>query len=153
MEGLDINSLEEEALKRKKRLENLKRKAENEKDTHKDNLKPKFRSYKPLDKTLKEDSQEENGKDTGIEEQIQDQLELLKTPITIDEIDITNLAPRKQDWDLKRDISKKLEKLEWLTQKAIAELIRERLKMNQESIFEAVATAELQSEKSDLKQS
>lgn len=38
-----------------------------------------------------------------------------------------NLAPRKIDWDLKRDIAAKLEKLERRTQRAIAELIRERL--------------------------
>jgi len=34
------------------------------------------------------------------------------------------LAPRKPDWDLKRDVAKKLEKLERRTQRAIAELIR-----------------------------
>lgn len=50
----------------------------------------------------------------------------------IDEIDIANLAPRKPDWDLKRDVSKKLEKLEKRTQRAIAELIRDRLKNNQQ---------------------
>lgn len=70
--------------------------------------------------------------------------------MVIDEIDITNLAPRKPDWDLKRDVSKKLERLERRTQKAIAELIRERLKMNQfEDISQAVnvATAQVQAEK------
>ncbi len=36
-----------------------------------------------------------------------------------------NLAPRKPDWDLKRDVAKKLEKLERRTQRAIAQLIRE----------------------------
>ena len=35
-----------------------------------------------------------------------------------------NLAPRKPDWDLKRDVAKKLEKLERRTQRAIAALIR-----------------------------
>jgi len=35
------------------------------------------------------------------------------------------LAPRKIDWDLKRDISKKLDKLERRTQKAILELLSE----------------------------
>lgn len=34
------------------------------------------------------------------------------------------LAPRKPDWDLKRDVAKKLEKLERRTQRAIAQLIR-----------------------------
>lgn len=38
--------------------------------------------------------------------------------------DLSNLAPRKPDWDLKRDVAKKLEKLEKQTQRAIAELIR-----------------------------
>jgi len=33
------------------------------------------------------------------------------------------LAPRKIDWDLKRDISKKLEKLEKRTQKAVVEIL------------------------------
>jgi len=37
--------------------------------------------------------------------------------------DLVKLAPRKPDWDLKRDIAKKLEKLERRTQRAIAELI------------------------------
>ena len=51
--------------------------------------------------------------------------------------DFTNLAPKKPDWDLKRDIGPKLEKLEKRTQKAIAELIRERLK--EEDLANAVA--------------
>lgn len=41
--------------------------------------------------------------------------------------DLLNLAPRKPDWDLKRDVAKKLAKLEKRTQRAIAVLIRERL--------------------------
>lgn len=41
--------------------------------------------------------------------------------------DLVNLAPRKPDWDLKRDVAKKLAKLDKRTQRAIAILIRERL--------------------------
>lgn len=52
--------------------------------------------------------------------------------------DLHNLAPRKPDWDLKRDVDKKLEKLEKRTQKAIAELIRDRLKMGQEDLASVV---------------
>ena len=44
-----------------------------------------------------------------------------------------NLAPRKPDWDLKRDIKAKLEKLERRTKRAIAEMIRERLKESAKS--------------------
>ena len=45
-----------------------------------------------------------------------------------DEVDLLNLAPRKPDWDLKRDIKTKLERLDRRTKRAIAEMIRERLK-------------------------
>lgn len=62
----------------------------------------------------------------------------MKTPIVVDDIDISTLAPRKPDWDLKRDVAKKFEKLERRTQKAIAELIRDRLKAGQENILQAV---------------
>lgn len=44
---------------------------------------------------------------------------------------MNTLAPRKPDWDLKRDIEKRMLKLERRTQRAIAELIRERLKGEQ----------------------
>lgn len=63
---------------------------------------------------------------------MKEQLEAAKSGVVIDELDITNLAPRKPDWDLKRDVAKKLEKLERRTQKAIAELIRDRLKERQD---------------------
>lgn len=73
---------------------------------------------------------------------IQNQLDLMKTPMEVNDIDISNLAPRKVDWDLKRDISKKLQKLERRTQKAITELIRERLQeKNQENILLSVNVA------------
>lgn len=42
-----------------------------------------------------------------------------------------NIAPRKPNWDLKRDVAKKMEKLDRMTQKAIVELLREKI-ANQE---------------------
>lgn len=48
--------------------------------------------------------------------------------MVIDQLDVASLAPRKPDWDLKRDVAPKLAKLERQTQRAIAELIWERLK-------------------------
>ena len=60
------------------------------------------------------------------------------------------MAPRKPDWDLKRDSAKKLEKLERRTQRAIAELIRERLKEGGEKdlaqAMDAATTAALEEE-------
>lgn len=89
---------------------------------------PKFRSYTPQDEAIKENAIIATLEPVDLEAEVQSQLELLRTPIVIDEIDIANLAPRKPDWDLKRDVSKKLEKLELRTQRAIAELIRVRLR-------------------------
>ncbi|XP_037819452.1 coiled-coil domain-containing protein 12 [Lucilia sericata] len=144
----NLGKLTEESIKRKERLRQLREKAKkneaNKNDPQKEEKLPKpiFRSYRPQNETTEGEilPQEPSG---DIETAVEDQLELLKQPIIIDEIDITNLAPRKPDWDLKRDVSKKLERLERRTQKAIAELIRERLKKNQQGndIFQAVNVA------------
>lgn len=60
--------------------------------------------------------------------------------VVLQDLDISSLAPRKPDWDLKRDVAKKLEKLERRTQKAIAELIWERLKQGNEDNIGALVT-------------
>ncbi|KAG7190874.1 hypothetical protein KM043_006935 [Ampulex compressa] len=137
-----IGSLEEEALKRKERLQALKRKNEDSKEIKSDALiklpKPKFRSYKPQDDSLKEQVLG-NAKPGDVESEVQDQLSAANSKVVIEELDISNLAPRKPDWDLKRDVSKKLEKLERRTQKAIAELIRERLKQGQHDLAAVVS--------------
>jgi coiled-coil domain-containing protein 12 len=44
------------------------------------------------------------------------------------EVDLVDLAPRKPNWDLKRDLDVKLAKLERRTDLAIAQIIRERLR-------------------------
>jgi len=43
------------------------------------------------------------------------------------ELDLFNIAPKRANWDLKRDMEKKLAKLERQTQQAIHTLIRQRL--------------------------
>ncbi|XP_011312115.1 coiled-coil domain-containing protein 12 [Fopius arisanus] len=130
-----VGTLEEEALKRKERLAELKKKKDHceQKNTEqKTNLpKPRFRSYKPQDENLKEHVLE-----TGISVELEKENpeEGTRSKAVIEELDIGSLAPRKPDWDLKRDVSKKLEKLERRTQKAIAELIIERIKKDKEDI-------------------
>jgi coiled-coil domain-containing protein 12 len=42
---------------------------------------------------------------------------------------VTSMAPKKINWDLKRDISDKLAKLERRTQKAIVGMLKERLEL------------------------
>ncbi|XP_001654122.2 coiled-coil domain-containing protein 12 [Aedes aegypti] len=139
-----VGKLEEEALKRKERLKNLKRKQEfaNGESDQKAEVVPKpvFRNYRPESEEIKETALEEI-KPADVEAEVSSQLEMMQAPIVIEEIDIANLAPRKPDWDLKRDVSKKLEKLERRTQKAIAELIRDRLKAGQDDILQAVNVA------------
>ncbi|KAG5899941.1 hypothetical protein JTB14_002489 [Gonioctena quinquepunctata] len=130
-----IGHLEDEALKRREKLKGLKRKREGgiEKtngNTNDDSLHlptPKFRSYKPANEEL-HDFVVELAKPGDVTAEVQDQLESAKSEMVIDQLDVTSLAPRKPDWDLKRDVAKKLAKLGRQTQRSIAELIRDRLK-------------------------
>ncbi|TDL25026.1 mRNA splicing factor [Rickenella mellea] len=43
------------------------------------------------------------------------------------ELDLTNIAPKRPNWDLKREMEKKMAKLDRKTQEAIHTLIRQRL--------------------------
>ncbi|CAL1528363.1 unnamed protein product [Lymnaea stagnalis] len=140
-----VGTLNDEALKRKDRLKAMREKHTvlNENNTEADPVekeklpKPTFRSYKPESQSLKEQTKEAV-KPADVKESIKDQLEAGKTDHVVTEVDLSNLAPRKPDWDLKRDVSKKIEKLEKRTQRAIAELIRERLKASQEDLASVV---------------
>ncbi|CAG9837055.1 unnamed protein product [Diabrotica balteata] len=144
-----IGRLEDEALKRKERLKNLKRKRQsdssqgnNKKGTEGEALPtPSFRSYKPINESLNEFAL--NPAEPGdVTTQVKNQLESAKSNVVIDQLDVTSLAPRKPDWDLKRDVAKKLAKLEKQTQKAIAELIRNRLRESKQEDLAAIVNAE-----------
>ena len=86
-----------------------------------------FRSYQPESDALKQDVVPE-AKPGDVSEHIKDEISKENQGLVVNELDFVSLAPRKPDWDLKRDVAPKLDKLERRTQKAIAELIRERLK-------------------------
>uniref|UniRef100_A0A1E1W961 Cwf18 pre-mRNA splicing factor n=1 Tax=Pectinophora gossypiella TaxID=13191 RepID=A0A1E1W961_PECGO len=141
-----VGSLEEQALKRKERLKNLKRKNPSNENTTSETSsegivlpKPKFRSYNPQDEKLQE-SKLEDAQPVEVEEEVKDLLEAGKEKVVLQDLDISSLAPRKPDWDLKRDVAKKLEKLERRTQKAIAELIWERLQEGTQDDLGAMVT-------------
>ncbi|RWS26947.1 coiled-coil domain-containing protein 12-like protein [Leptotrombidium deliense] len=128
-----VSRLLEAALQRKRKLTELdksSKKHENlntEEKTKSALPTPKFRSYNPQDESLKV------SKIPSIGPMPLEEAETNGTnnePI-IQEVELSNLAPRKVDWDLKRNIAKKLEKLDKRTQRAIAELIRERLKASE----------------------
>ncbi|XP_034340016.1 coiled-coil domain-containing protein 12 isoform X2 [Arvicanthis niloticus] len=97
----------------------------------------RLRNYVPEDEDLKR-WRVPQAKPVAVEEKVKEQLEAAKPEPVIEEVDLANLAPRKPDWDLKRDVAKKLEKLEKRTQRAIAELIRERLKGQEDILASAV---------------
>ncbi|KAK3604478.1 hypothetical protein CHS0354_019069 [Potamilus streckersoni] len=128
----EVGTLQDAALKRKERLKNLKNQQnvkgpddheDGDTESKKEKLpKPIFRSYRPQDESLKEGVLPE-AKPVDASDKIQSHLEASKSEQLLDEVDLVNLAPRKPDWDLKRDVAKKLEKLERKTQRAIAELI------------------------------
>uniref|UniRef100_A0A8C8SWU5 Coiled-coil domain-containing protein 12 n=1 Tax=Peromyscus maniculatus bairdii TaxID=230844 RepID=A0A8C8SWU5_PERMB len=80
------------------------------------------------DEDLKRRRRVPQGRPVVTEENVKEQLEAAKPEPVIEEVDLANLKPRKLAWDLKRDVAKKLEKLEKQTQTAIAELVREPLK-------------------------
>ncbi|XP_059154718.1 coiled-coil domain-containing protein 12-like [Physella acuta] len=136
-----VGKLNEEALKRKDRLKALREKSStyrSEENVEKEKLPgPTFRSYKPESDSLQERTKPAV-KPADVITSIKDELESGKTDHIVTEVDLSNLAPRKPDWDLKRDVSKKIEKLEKRTQRAIAELIRERLKASQGDLASVV---------------
>uniref|UniRef100_H2LVR2 Coiled-coil domain containing 12 n=1 Tax=Oryzias latipes TaxID=8090 RepID=H2LVR2_ORYLA len=156
-----VGSLQEQALKRKERLKALRDKKlhvsfrpqedgepENKKaaleETAEDKHRElKLRNYTPEDDELKV-RKVPTAKPASVEEKVKDQLEAANPEPIIEEVDLANLAPRKPDWDLKRDVAKKLEKLERRTQRAIAELIRDRLRGSEEELAGAVGAVGLE---------
>ncbi|KAM4687344.1 coiled-coil domain-containing protein 12 [Discoglossus pictus] len=157
MEG-SVGRLEEAALKRKERLKELRRKRKKEDGEPDSNMDTgeevekhteiKLRNYTPQDEALKQ-RQVPQAKPISVEDKVKEQLESAKPEPIIEEVDLASLAPRKPDWDLKRDVAKKLEKLDKRTQRAIAELIRERLRGQEENLAEAVESAKQEDEDSD----
>jgi len=141
-----IGNLEDEALKRKERLNALKRgnlkttsSARPDTEDAGDLLahfpKPIFRNYTPKDEELKPGVLPKPNL-IEIENEIKEQLASGKPqPLIENEIDLTTLAPQKIDWDLKRDAEKRLRVLEKRTQKAIVELIKERMKAQKNTDF------------------
>ncbi|KAF9919520.1 hypothetical protein FBU30_010917 [Linnemannia zychae] len=121
--------MDEASKKRKERLEQL-RKRKLESSGGDENVSMSFRNYTPLNENLKDDdSKVATPADIGdtVEKKMEGVIE--KTIQEDDEkrakdVDIFTLAPKKPNWDLKRDIESKLLKLEKKTRAAVIELIR-----------------------------
>lgn len=95
-----------------------------------------FRNYAPNDTSMDEEKdakkqkieeKTEEKKTSVLQEALQEAQSDISTSKSKQQNAITDMAPKKVNWDLKRDIQEKLSKLERRTQKAIVELLKERL--------------------------
>ncbi|XP_073059172.1 uncharacterized protein [Primulina eburnea] len=87
---------------------------EEEEDAGEDNVNMKFRNYLPHDKQLQE------GKVTPpVLPKFEDPVLAAPPPEEKTEDPFLNIAPKKPNWDLRRDVQKRLDKLERRTQKAM----------------------------------
>ncbi|XP_073295260.1 uncharacterized protein [Primulina huaijiensis] len=85
-----------------------------EEDAGEDNVTMQFRNYLPHDKQLQE------GKVTPpVLPKFEDPVLAAPPPEEKTEDPFLNIAPKKPNWDLRRDVQKKLDKLERRTQKAM----------------------------------
>ncbi|KAI7882946.1 mRNA splicing factor [Lichtheimia hyalospora FSU 10163] len=149
--------MEEEARKRKERLSALrKRKVDGENNAESRltmrNRTLAFKSYTPNDENLKQHVNIATPDDVGetVESETKNFTKDALAEAAVkekEEVDLFNLQPKKPNWDLKRDVEKKLERLDRRTQKAVLELIRQRLSNETDKtahLAEAVANAEKQ---------
>ncbi|KAK1384122.1 mRNA splicing factor, Cwf18 [Heracleum sosnowskyi] len=92
-------------------------------DTEEKNISMKFRNYLPHDKQLQE------GKlAPPVLPKFEDPVATEPPAQDNKEDPFLNIAPKKPNWDLRRDVQKKLDKLEKRTQKAIFQLMEEQEK-------------------------
>ncbi|KAK3824003.1 MAG: mRNA splicing factor [Linnemannia elongata] len=121
--------MDEASKKRKERLEQLK-KRKLESAGGDDSVSMSFRNYTPVNESLK-DQESKITTSADIGDTIEKKMEGVVEKVIQEEdekrakdVDIFTLAPKKPNWDLKRDIEPKLLKLEKRTRAAVIELIR-----------------------------
>ncbi|KAI0748625.1 mRNA splicing factor [Daedaleopsis nitida] len=93
----------------------------------------KHRSFDPATRTLKKHTNTHD-EDVQMEDTVEHQVDGLAENIIAEDaerraqdLDLFNIAPKRPNWDLKRELDKKLAKLERKTQESIHTLIRQRL--------------------------
>ncbi|CAI8603189.1 unnamed protein product [Vicia faba] len=97
-----------------------------EDEQEEEKLSMKFRNYVPHDKDLQE------GKlAPAVLPKFEDPVSVPEPEPQPTEDPFLNIAPKKPNWDLRRDVQKKLDKLEKRTQKALYQLMLEQEKQNQ----------------------
>ncbi|CAG8482280.1 5134_t:CDS:2 [Ambispora gerdemannii] len=122
--------MEEASRARKERLAALKKRKIEASETITDSIEGELND----EGDIKEQSKINIATSMDVDETVEKQVEKLTREVAkeeeakrAEEVDLFNLAPKKPNWDLKRDVEKKLAKLDKKTQVAIAQLIRIRL--------------------------
>ncbi|XP_050887804.1 uncharacterized protein LOC127092953 isoform X1 [Lathyrus oleraceus] len=99
---------------------------EEQEQDREEKLSMKFRNYVPHDKDLQE------GKlAPAVLPKFEDPVSVPEPEPQPTEDPFLNIAPKKPNWDLRRDVQKKLDKLDKRTQKALYQLMLEQEKQNQ----------------------
>ncbi|PPQ64091.1 hypothetical protein CVT24_008908 [Panaeolus cyanescens] len=145
-------SLAEASEARKARLEALRKRKAGEAVDQEGKLQPliKNRNFDPNSRTVKKATRDEVANGDTVENNVKGLAALIiaeDEKRRAQELDIFNIAPKRPNWDLKREMDKKLAKLERRTQESIHTLIRQRLaaqKGESDDIVGAMRAQELQ---------
>merc|ERR1712150_157877 len=127
---MDIGGMQDAAKARRERLMAARAKRKGGEESKQDEPALKLRNYRPLDDNLHRDEIDKADVIPVDEhvEALEDEARADAPGAETNELDLVALAPKRPDWDLKRAVEPRLEKLKRKTERAIAELIRERLK-------------------------
>ncbi len=92
----------------------------------------KFRNYqpkisKPEEKLAAPTLNEETPPAVAIEQKVLGPLDIIKQELNNGASKDTNIIPRKANWDLKNQVASKLQKLRKRTQRAIVDILKEKL--------------------------
>jgi len=90
----------------------------------------KGRNYDPVSRTLRKRARDDDMEQDTIEKEVEGLAEKIiaeDETRRAQELDVFNIAPKRPNWDLKRNTEKKLAKLNRKTEEAIHTLIRQRL--------------------------
>ncbi|KIJ69082.1 hypothetical protein HYDPIDRAFT_123148 [Hydnomerulius pinastri MD-312] len=88
------------------------------------------RNFDPETRTLRKHTQNAAITEDTVEKNVEGMAEMIiaeDEQRRAQELDVFNIAPKRPNWDLKREMEKKLAKLERKTQESIHTLIRQRL--------------------------
>ncbi|KAJ3314835.1 Coiled-coil domain-containing protein 12 [Boothiomyces sp. JEL0838] len=130
-------SLVEQNEERKQRLQKLKEMTNEKKRPREEQVELTFKSYTPENQELQtyvKEAPKFGPESKNVVDTVETRAEKMKEQIMEEEskrnpeLDLNNLAPKKPNWDLKRDLEKRLERLDKMTMIAVSDLIRERLK-------------------------